>query len=53
MDKKEQLAKLLMDLDVEIGSTINSANDRTIVLSNMQNANQIVKKIIDLYEIEF
>lgn len=50
---KENLEELLMDLDIEIGSTINSANDRTLVLNNMARASKILKEIIKVCDIEF
>lgn len=50
---KEELERLLMDLDIEIGSTINSANDRTLVLNNMARASKILKEIIKVCDIEF
>lgn len=53
MDNKEKLEKLLMDLDIEIGSTINSANDRTIVLNNMARASKILNEVIKVCDIEF
>lgn len=49
----DMLTKYLMDLDVEIGSTINSANNEKKVLKNMKSANRILKDIKDMFEIEF
>ena len=44
---------LLMKLDIEIGSTINSNDDANVVLNNMERANQILQEIKELYNIEF
>ena len=39
---------LLMKLDIEIGSTINSNDDANVVLNNMERANQILQEIKEL-----
>ena len=44
---------LLMKLDLEIGSTINSNDDANVVLNNMERANQILQEIKELYNIKF
>ena len=49
----DRLEILLMKLDIEIGSTINSSDDANIVLNNMIRANQILQEIKELYNIEF
>ena len=41
----DRLETLLMKLDIEIGSTINSNDDANIVLNNMERANQILQEI--------
>ena len=48
-----RLEILLMKLDIEIGSTINSNDDANVVLNNMERANQILQEIKELYNIEF
>ena len=53
MEKLEKLEMLLMKLDIEIGSTINSNDDANVVLNNMKRANEILQQIKDLYNIEF
>ena len=49
----DRLEILLMKLDIEIGSTINSNDDANVVLNNMERANQILQQIKELYNIEF
>ena len=49
----DRLEILLMKLDIEIGSTINSNDDANVVLNNMERANQILQKIKELYNIKF
>ena len=49
----DRLEILLMKLDIEIGSTINSNDDANIVLNNMKRANQILQQIKELYNIKF
>ena len=49
----DRLEILLMKLDIEIGSTINSNDDANIVLNNMERANQILQEIKELYNIKF
>ena len=49
----DKLEILLMKLDIEIGSTINSNDDANAVLNNMKRANEILQQIKDLYNIEF
>ena len=49
----DRLEILLMKLDIEIGSTINSNDDANVVLSNMERANQILQEIKELYNIKF
>lgn len=53
LEKKDKLETLLMKLDIEIGSTINSKDDENIVLNNMLRANEILQEIKDLYYIKF
>ena len=48
-----RLEILLMKLDIEIGSTINSNDDANVVLNNMERANQILQEIKELYNIKF
>lgn len=52
-DVIDRLEILLMKLDIEIGSTINSNDDANVVLNNMIRANQILQEIKELYNIEF
>ena len=52
-DVIDRLEILLMKLDIEIGSTINSNDDANVVLSNMERANQILQEIKELYNIKF
>ena len=52
-DRIDKLEILLMKLDIEIGSTINSNDDANVVLNNMIRANQILQEIKELYNIEF
>lgn len=52
-DRIDKLEILLMKLDIEIGSTINSNDDANIVLNNMERANQILQEIKELYNIKF
>ena len=52
-DVIDRLEILLMKLDIEIGSTINSNDDANVVLNNMERANQILQEIKELYNIEF
>ena len=52
-DRIDKLEILLMKLDIEIGSTINSNDDANVVLSNMERANQILQEIKELYNIKF
>ena len=49
----DRLEILLMKLDIEIGSTINSNDDANVVLNNMERANQILQEIKELYKIKF
>ena len=49
----DKLEILLMKLDIEIGSTINSNDDANVVLNNMKRASEILQQIKDLYNIEF
>ena len=49
----DKLETLLMKLDIEIGSTINSNDDANVVLNNMKRANQILQEIKELYNIKF
>lgn len=49
----DRLEILLMKLDIEIGSTINSKNDANVVLNNMKRANKILQEIKELYNIKF
>ena len=49
----DRLEILLMKLDIEIGSTINSNDDANVVLNNMKRANEILQQIKELYNIEF
>lgn len=52
-DVIDRLEILLMKLDIEIGSTINSNDDANVVLNNMERANQILQQIKELYNIKF
>ena len=52
-ERIDKLEILLMKLDIEIGSTINSNDDANVVLNNMIRANQILQEIKELYNIEF
>ena len=52
-DRIDKLEILLMKLDIEIGSTINSNDDANVVLNNMMRANEILQQIKELYNIEF
>ena len=49
----DRLEILLMKLDIEIGSTINSNDDANVVLNNMMRANEILQQIKELYNIKF
>ena len=49
----DRLEILLMKLDIEIGSTINSNDDANVVLNNMIRANEILQEIKELYNIKF
>ena len=49
----EKLEMLLMKLDIEIGSTINSNDDANVVLNNMKRANEILQQIKELCNIKF
>ena len=49
----DRLEILLMKLDIEIGSTINSNDDSNVVLNNMIRANEILQEIKELYNIKF
>ena len=49
----DKLEILLMKLDIEIESTINSNDNAIVVLNNMKRANEILQQIKDLYNIEF
>ena len=49
----DRLEILLMKLDIEIGSTINSNDDANVVLNNMERANQILQEIKELCNIKF
>ena len=53
LERKDKLETLLMKLDIEISSTINSKDDENIVLNNMLRANEILQEIKDLYYIKF
>ena len=50
-DRIDKLETLLMKLDIEIGSTINSNDDANVVLNNMIRANEILQQIKE-YAIE-
>lgn len=52
-DRIDKLETLLMKLDIEIGSTINSNDDANVVLNNMKRANKILQEIKELYNIKF
>ena len=52
-DVIDRLEILLMKLDIEIGSTINSNDDANVVLNNMIRANEILQQIKELYNIKF
>lgn len=52
-ERVDKLETLLMKLDIEIGSTINSNDDANVVLNNMKRANQILQEIKELYNIKF
>ena len=52
-DRIDKLEILLMKLDIEIGSTINSNDDANVVLNNMIRANEILQQIKELCNIEF
>lgn len=52
-NNKELLQQLLIALDTEIKSTINSADNKEIVLNNMKNMNKILDRIKEELEIEF
>lgn len=52
-DRIDRLEILLMKLDIEIGSTINSNDDANVVLNNMIRANEILQEIKELYNIKF
>ena len=52
-DRIDKLEILLMKLDIEIGSTINSNDDANVVLNNMIRANEILQQIKELYNIKF
>ena len=52
-DRIDKLEILLMKLDIEIGSTINSNDDANVVLNNMIRANEILRQIKELYNIKF
>ena len=52
-DVIDRLEILLMKLDIEIGSTINSNDDANVVLNNMMRANEILQQIKELYNIKF
>lgn len=52
-DVIDRLEILLMKLDIEIGSTINSNDDTNVVLNNMIRANEILQQIKELYNIKF
>ena len=49
----DRLEILLMKLEIEIGSTINSNDDANVVLNNMIRANEILQQIKELYNIKF
>ena len=49
----DRLEILLMKLDIEIGSTINSNDDAIVVLNNVIRANEILQQIKELYNIKF
>ena len=49
----DRLEILLMKLDIEIGSTINSNDEANVVLNNMIRANEILQQIKELYNIKF
>ncbi|MCI7208322.1 MAG: hypothetical protein MSA15_20325 [Clostridium sp.] len=52
-DRVDKLEILLMKLDIEIGSTINSNDDANVVLNNMIRANEILQQIKELCNIKF
>ena len=52
-DRIDKLEILLMKLDIEIGSTINSNDDANVVLNNMIRANEILQQIKELCNIKF
>ena len=52
-DRVDKLEILLMKLDIEIGSTINSNEDANVVLNNMIRANEILQQIKELCNIKF
>ena len=52
-DVIDRLEILLMKLDIEIGSTINSNDDANVVLNNMIRANEILQQIKELCNIKF
>lgn len=52
-ERIDKFKTLLMKLDIEIGSTINSNDDANVVLNNMKRANQILQEIKELYNIKF
>lgn len=52
-DRIDKLEILLMRLDIEIGSTINSNDEANVVLNNMIRANEILQQIKELYNIKF
>ena len=52
-ERVDKLEILLMKLDIEIGSTINSNDDANVVLNNMRRANKILQEIKELYNIKF
>ena len=52
-ERVDKFRILLMKLDIEIGSTINSNDDANVVLNNMIRANEILQQIKELYNIKF
>ena len=49
----DTIEKLLMDLDTEVGSTINSADDKEKVYHNMANINYILNDLKNFFDIKF
>jgi len=49
----DTIEKLLMDLDTEVGSTINSVDDKEKVYHNMANINYILNDLKTFFNIKF